>query len=130
MTTQQAEATGAVGPFMDDLATGGACGDAKPAGAYRAGDFSALYLERRLARFYVSEGSRLRTPQGVAVGSSVAKLSTVPGTRTESPHPYGAGTNVEITTGDVGYQFTVDNGVVTEWSVGTTEGLALTEGCA
>jgi hypothetical protein len=130
MTADQAQATGAVGPFEDPLDTGGACGHAVPAGSYRAGDFGALFLDGRLARIYVSDGSRLRTPQGIGVGSASSKLSDVPGTRSENPHPYGGGTNVDIMTGAVGYQFTVDQGAVTEWSVGTTEALALPEGCA
>jgi len=132
MTTQQATATGAVGPY-DDFSGSGSCGSAAPAGSYRPGDFSALFLKGRLARFYVPAGSRLRTPQGIGVGSPSSKLSSVPGTRVESPHPYGGGTNVTITSGNVGYQFTVDKvdkGTVKEWSVGTKEGLSLPEACA
>ena len=129
MTTEQAAATGAVGPYRDS-SENGTCGSAGPAGPYRAGDFDALFLNGRLARVYVDGSSRLRTPQGIGVGTPSSKLSSVPGTRVESPHPYGGGTNVAITSGNSGYLFTVDKGVVREWSVGTREGLSLTEACS
>ncbi len=129
MTTQQAAATGAVGPYSDS-SENGTCGSARPAGPYRADDFDALFLNGKLARVYVDGSSRLRTPQGIGVGTPSSKLSAVTGTRSESPHPYGGGTNVAITSGNAGYLFTVDNGTVREWSVGTTEGLSLTEACS
>ncbi len=131
MTPQEATATGAVGPFQpSEINPASGCGSASPASAYQSGDFSTLFLNGRLARIYVSAGSRLRTPQGIVVGTALSRLATVPGTRTESPEPYGAGTNVDILTGDTGYQFTVENGVVTTWSVGTKAGLDTPEGCA
>lgn len=130
MTTKQATATGAVGPFEDPLDSGGQCGHAEPSGSYTAEDFGSLFVDGRLARLYIGAGSRIRTPEGIGTGSASSKLKAVAGTRTESPHPYGGGTNVDIMRGNVGYQFTVDQGKVTEWSVGTREGLALPEGCA
>lgn len=134
MTHEQAMATGAVGRFEDPLDTGGQCGHASPAGSYRLEDFTALFLDGRLARFYVGN-SRIRTPQGIGNGSPVVKLSSIPGARVESPHPYDdpvnpTRKNIDITTGNAGYQFTIENGTVVEWSVGTKEGLSLIEGCA
>lgn len=130
MTGKQTEATGAVGPATDPLDNGGQCMTAGPAGTtYTTDDFSALFLEGRLARLYVGS-SRMRTPEGVGTGSASSKLKAIPGTRTERPHPYGGGTNIDIMRGNVGYQFTVDQGRVTEWSVGTRDGLSLPEGCA
>jgi len=128
MTTKQATATGAVGAYVGSGNAG--CGFAKPAGSYRTGDFGALFLNSRLARLYVQPGSRLRTPQGIGIGSPSSRLSAIPGTRTEGPEKYGAGTEVTIMSGGVGYQFNVENGVVREWSVGTKEGLDLTEACS
>jgi len=102
MTTQQARATGAAGAYSEPLGPG--CGFAGPAGPYRKPDFEALFLENELVRFYVGDASRLRTPQGIGVGSPVSSLSAVPGTRIESPHPYSDPSdpspmiNVEITT--------------------------------
>lgn len=131
MTPREATATGTVGPFQpSEINPANGCGSANPASAYQMGDFGTLFLNGRLARIYVSAGSRLRTPQGIVVGTSLARLATVPGTRTESPEPYGAGTNVDILTGDAGYQFTVENGSVTRWSIGTKAGLGTSEGCA
>jgi hypothetical protein len=131
MTIAQTTATGAMGPFDDALDTGGACGYAKPAGTtYRAEDFDAIFLEGKLARLYFRDTSRVRTPEGIGVGSASSKLSGVAGARTESPHAYQLGTNVDIMRGNVGYQFTIDKGKVVEWSIGTAEGLSLTEGCA
>lgn len=131
MTTKQATATGAVGPFQaDELTPDGSCGSSPPAGAYRPDDFAALFLEGKLVRFYVFQGSRLRTPQGIGIGSAASKLGAVPGARSEIAHPYGRGTNVYIMTGSIGYQFTVEHGTVTEWSVGTKAGLDTPEGCA
>lgn len=127
MTPQQAGATGALGTFLPS--GNGSCGMAKSAGPYQ-GDFSTVFLNGKLAVFYVLPGSRLRTPQGIGIGSPLAKLASIPGTRVDSPEKYGAGTNVDITSGNTGYQFRVDSGTVQGWSVGTTEGLALTEGCA
>jgi len=130
MTTKQAAATGAVGSYVD--AGSGNCGFTKPAGTYRAGDFDALFLNGRLARIYVQPGSRLRTPQGIGIGTPSSRLREVPGSRVESPEKYGdgTGTNVDITSGNVGYQFTVKDGTVQFWSVGTREGLELTESCS
>lgn len=130
MTIKQTAATGVLGPYDDPLETGGQCGYAEPTGPYTSSDFSALFLDGRLARLYIAEGSRIRTPEGIGSGSASSKLKAVAGTRTESPHPYQRGTNVDIMRGDVGYQFTVDGGKVLEWSVGTREGLSLPEGCA
>jgi hypothetical protein len=131
MTTKQATATGAMAAPTDPLDTGGQCTYADPAGStYRADDFGAILLNGRLARLYFGSGSRVRTPEGIGSGSAASKLQSIAGTRTESPHPYGGGTNIDITRGDVGYQFTVDGGKVTEWSIGTKEGLGLPEGCA
>jgi len=132
MTTKQATATGAVGPYENsEIAGDGGCGGATPMGAYRPDDFAPLFVDGKLVRLYIGKPSRLRTPQGIGVGSAVARLSTIPGTRTESPHPYQDDLrNVDILSGDVGYQFTIGKGVVTEWSVGTRDGLSLVEGCA
>lgn len=130
MTVKETAATGAMGPPEDPLDYGGQCMTASPAGStYTIDDFGALFLDGRLARLYVG-GDRMRTPEGVGKGSASSKLKAIAGTRTESPHPYGGGTNVDIMRGNVGYQFTVDGGKVTEWSVGTKEGLSLPEGCA
>ena len=135
MTTRQAAATGAVGPYRPS--GNGGCGLAQPAGSYRAGDFSALFLNDRLARIYVQGGSRLRTPQGIGYGTPSSRLREIPGARTEAPESYGAGIEVTIMNGGVGYAFNVQapaddvaSGIVREWSVGTREGLALTEGCS
>ncbi|MFP5371538.1 MAG: hypothetical protein ACLGI3_12425, partial [Actinomycetes bacterium] len=135
MTTSQAAATGAVGPYRPS--GNGECGLAQPAGSYRQGDFSALFLDGRLARIYVQGGSRLRTPQGIGYGTPSSRLREIPGTRTEAPEKYGAGIDVTIMNGGVGYVFNVQapaddvaNGVVREWSVGTRTGLALTEACS
>jgi hypothetical protein len=132
MTGAQAKATGVVGAMTaDELAPDGSCGFAKPAGTYRDSDFGALFLEGKLARLYVAEGSRLRTPQGIASRSPESKLSSVPGTRYELPHPYQEeAKNVYVMSGDLGYQFTVVGGLVTEWSAGTKDGLDTPEGCA
>lgn len=130
MTVKETTATGAMGPPADPLDHGGQCLTASPAGStYTIDDFGALFLDGRLARLYVS-GDRMRTPEGVGKGSASSKLKAIAGTRTESPHPYGSGTNVDIMRGNLGYQFTVDGGKVTEWSVGTKEGLGLPEACS
>lgn len=129
MTLQQATATGAVGSY-EDFSGNGTCGVGYGAKAYDSTDFAALFLDGRLAIFYAERDSRLRSPQGIGIGSPASKLSSVPGTRSERPHPYGAGTNVDIMSGDVGYRFTVDQGTVQMWSVGTKAGLALTEACS
>lgn len=129
MTITQAKATGVVGAYQDSSGNG-SCGLGSGSGTYRSTDFAALFLNGRLARIYAEPGSRLRTPQGIGVGTASSKLTAVAGTRTESPHPYGAGTNVQITSGNVGYQFTVNSGTVRFWSVGTKEGLALSEACS
>jgi len=132
MTPQQAAATGALGRYqVADPTSPGSCGQAPAGGTYRSGDFSALFEGNKLVRFYVEEGSRLATPQGVKVGSPSSMLSSVPGTRSEAPHPYDeTATDVTFMSGGLGYQFTLNNGSVTRWSVGTRAGLALTEGCS
>ena len=126
MTIQQARATGAVGPYSE---TRPGCGFADPAGPYRVGDFGALFLNGRLARI-LPASTRVRTPQGVGNGSRAAELDKVPGLRGEGPSEHGSGIDVEITTGDTGYKFTVKNGVVTQWSAGTRTGLELRQGCS
>lgn len=132
MTTRQATETGAVGPYRNsEIAPAATCGGATPRGAYRPDDFSPLFVDGKLVRFYFGRASRLRTPQGIASGTAVARLSAVPGTRTESPHPYvETQRNIDIISGGVGYQFTIADGVVEDWSIGTTAGLSLVEGCA
>ena len=129
MTIQQAVATGGIGRYEDVSGTG-TCGIGHSMGTYRTTDFQALFLDGKLARIYAEEGSRLRTPQGVGIGSPSSTLRSVPGTRVEEPNPYGAGTNVLLSDGGAGYLFTVDQGTVRAWSVGTTEGLRLSEACS
>jgi len=132
MTPRQAAATGAVSRYeAADPTVPSGCGQASADGTYRSGDFTALFVDNKLVRFYVDGGSRLATPQGVKVGSPSSMLSRVPGTRSEAPHPYDeAATDVTFMSGGVGYQFTLNNGSVTRWSVGTRAGLDLTEGCS
>jgi len=129
MTTKQAEATGTV-RYRISLHGIARCGYGDPIGTYRSGDFSSIFRLERLASISVDEFSRLRTPQGIGVGSAVASLSAIPGARVDRPDPAGVGNGspdayVEIMTGDVGYQFGIENGVVARWSVGTREGLSL-----
>jgi len=132
MTLQQAAATGALGRYQgSDPTSPSSCGQAPAGGTYRSGDFSALFVDNKLVRFYVDGGSRLATPQGVKVGSPSSMLSSVPGTRSVAPHPYDeAATDVTFMSGGVGYQFTLNNDSVTTWSVGTRAGLDLKEGCS
>ncbi len=131
MSPQQAAATGAMGRYRDaDPTSPGSCGTAPPAGSYRSGDFTGLFVDNKLVRFYVTASSRLSTPQGISVGSPSSMIASVPGTRSEQPEPYGAGTNVTVTTGGAGYLFTVSQGAITEWSVGTPAGLDLKEACS
>lgn len=131
MSPQQAAATGAVGRYSDaDPTSPRGCGLAPAAGSYRSGDFDGLFLDNKLARIYVTQSSRLSTPQGITVGSPSSMIASVPGTRSEQPHPYGAGTNIRVMTGGAGYLFTVSQGAITEWSVGTPAGLDLSEACS
>jgi len=131
MSPQQAAATGAMGRYRDaDPTSPGSCGTAPPAGSYRSGDFTGLFVDNKLVRFYVTASSRLSTPQGISVGSPSSMIASVPGTRSEQPEPYGAGTNITVMTGGAGYQFTVSQGAITEWSVGTPAGLDLKEACS
>jgi len=131
MSPQQAAATGAMGRYRDaDPSSPGSCGTAPPAGSYRSGDFTGLFVDNKLVRFYVTASSRLSTPQGISVGSPSSMIASVPGTRSEQPEPYGAGTNITVMTGGAGYLFTVSQGAITEWSVGTPAGLDLKEACS
>jgi len=131
MSPQQAAATGAMGRYRDaDPTSPGSCGTAPPAGSYRSGDFTGLFVNNKLVRFYVTASSRLSTPQGISVGSPSSMIASVPGTRSEQPEPYGAGTNITVMTGGAGYLFTVSQGAITEWSVGTPAGLDLKEACS
>jgi len=131
MSPQQAAATGAMGRYRDaDPTSPGSCGTAPPAGSYRSGDFTGLFVDNKLVRFYVTASSRLSTPQGISVGSPSSMIASVPGTRSEQPEPYGAGTNITVMNGGAGYLFTVSQGAITEWSVGTPAGLGLKEACS
>lgn len=132
MSPQQATATGAVGRYRDADSTAppGSCGTTPPAGTYRSGDFTALFVDNRLARIYVEPSSRLATPQGITVGSPSSMIASVPGTRSEQPEKYGGGTDIRVVTGGAGYLFTVSQGAITRWSVGTPAGLDLSEACS
>jgi len=131
MSPQQAAATGAMGRYRDaDPTSPGSCGTAPPAGSYRSGDFTGLFVDNKLVRFYVTASSRISTPQGISVGSPSSMIASVPGTRSEQPEPYGAGTNITVMSGGAGYLFTVSQGAITEWSVGTPAGLDLKEACS
>jgi len=131
MSPQQAAATGAMGRYRDaDPTSPGSCGMAPPAGSYRSGDFTGLFVDNKLVRLFVSASSRLSTPQGISVGSPSSMIASVPGTRSEQPEPYGAGTDIRVMNGGAGYLFTVSQGAITEWSVGAPAGLDLTEGCS
>ncbi len=131
MSPQQAAATGALGRYRDaDPTSPGSCGTASPTGSYRSGDFTGLFVDNKLVRFYVTASSRLSSPQGISVGSPSSMIAKVPGTRSEQPEPYGAGTNITVMTGGAGYLFTVSQDAITEWSVGTPAGLDLKEACS
>ena len=127
MTHQQAMDTGAVGAYLTSLP--GSCRPAGPAGSFRNSRFSVLFVEDRLVRVFVDRLSSLRTPQGVTNGSPSSMISSVPGTRTQAPDPSGSGTRITVLSGGSGYEFTVEQGVVASWSVGTKSGLDLDKGC-
>lgn len=131
MTTDEAVATGVVGPYQDaDPSTPGRCGYAKPDGTYRAGDFEAMFFNGRLVGLFMTSTTRLRTPEGAGIGSTLAALRAIPGTRMERPHEFQVGTTVRIMQGDLGYQFQLVPDTVTMWGVGTLESLYSDEGCA
>jgi hypothetical protein len=127
MTHQQAMATGAVGPYLTSVP--GSCRPAGPAGSFRKSGFSVLFVEDKLVRYFVDRFSSLRTPQGVTNGSPSSMISSVPGTRTQAPDPFGSGTRITVLSGGSGYEFTVEQGAVAGWSVGTKAGLELDKGC-
>jgi len=117
MTTQEAQATGAI----ETEAKGTSCPFFRAAGPYRFEDFGAIFLDDRLAQIGVdNELSRIRTPEGIGIGMPSSRLEEIPGTRVDSPS--GSGTAVDISTGDLSYQFYVVEGVIRSWSVGTRQG--------
>jgi hypothetical protein len=118
MTTQEAQATGAI----QTSAIGTSCPFFLAAGPYRFEDFSVIFLDDRLAQIVVGNDlSRIRTPEGISIGMPSSRLEEIPGTRVETPS--GSGVTVDISTGDLSYQFYVQ-GVIRSWSVGTSQGQA------
>lgn len=119
MTTQEAQATGAI----ETSAKGTSCPFFLAAGPYRFEDYGVVFLDDRLAQIWVgNELSRIRTPQGIGIGMPSSRLEEIPGTRVETPS--GSGATIDISTGDLSYQFYVVGGVIRSWSVGTTQGQA------
>jgi len=125
MSSTDAIKTGAIGkPESLD-----GCATAQGAGPYRAGDFTVLFLDGKLARVYIDDGtSRALGPRGVKIGSAGSALDGVKGTRS-APDFYG-GAVVQIAEGSVGYAFEIVDGKVRTFSAGTLEALALVEYCA
>lgn len=125
MSSTDAIKTGAIGkPESLD-----GCATAQAAGPYRSGDFTVLFLDGKLARIYIDDGSsRAQGPRGVKIGSDVSALDGVKGTRS-APDFYG-GAMVRVADGTLGYAFEIVDGKVRTFSAGTLEALALVEYCA
>lgn len=98
-------------------------------------DLGVMFLDKRLARFDVHEGN-LRTASGARIGLTEAQiLSLFPGRITTEPHHYTDGHYLVYKSADpadknLGMVFETDAGKVTAFRTGTTEAVALVEGCA
>lgn len=131
MTADEARDTGYVrydGPEFTDDEGGHTCGFGEGTGPLDEA-VAIMFLDEEIARLYlISED--LRTAEDLGVGSSLAELLAVLGQPDDiRAAEFGSGQEYLYRFGNVGYNFTVDEGTVSRYSVGDWDALQLVEGC-
>ena len=131
MTADEARDTGYVrydGPEFTEEEDGYTCGFGEGSGPLEEA-VAIMFLDEEIARFYVVSED-LRTATDLGVGTSLAELLAVLGEPDEiRAEEFGSGQEYLYRFGDVGFNFTVNDGTVSRYSVGDWDALHFVEGC-
>jgi hypothetical protein len=131
LSPEDANASGFIdypGPVFTEEQDGYECGFGSGTGAL-AETFDVMFLVDGASRFYILSPA-LRTLDGLGIGSSTSDVEAVFGPPTETgPEEFGTGTNLFYRSGDHGFVFTTNGGVVEFMSVGFYDALFFVEGC-
>jgi len=131
MTADEARDTGYVeydGPEFTEEEDGYTCGFGEGSGPLEEA-VAIMFLDEEIARFYITSED-LRTAEDLGIGTSLAELLAVLGEPDEiRSEEFGSGQEYLYRFGDVGFNFTVNEGAVSHYSAGDWDALHFVEGC-
>jgi hypothetical protein len=118
------------GPDFTPELDGYLCGFGDSAGPYGPDAFAGQMMDRGLVRLYIID-DRIRTPEGIGVGSSEADMLAALGPPFDSyPDVYvETQTNHLYASGDYGLMFKVEGGEIIQANAGFYDALGFAEGC-